>query len=673
LTSGYTVANKLSQTLSVKDFGAVGNGVTDDTAAIQAAINAAIYNNSPSTVNGFKFTVHLPAGIYLCSGPLNLGYGTSFTSVALQGDGIRYNAEAAFNGTAIVFTHNNAPGIVVQGSRYPTIKDLMIKGANAAYITANNRGTAQGTDADLIAQNWVDPTFPASSSSRYAPYAGIAIDPYSGVRPATSYPDVTYPSFLGVVAQYGKNFSSSVSIENVSIDGFVVGVAVQPCDADGNGDYTKLDKVAITKCEYGLSIGNTQSRLVHLNDCQLVQVHTGIVTGKNGRQSGKPSILVDSTEFGAIINWVDIPNLSFGGCPKFQSCYGEQIYSIGNVAGASGSSAIEFDNCEFSFQLQIQRGVPKYIFDNSSPGFSIFSGCAFGLSPSSHYAFFSTVGAKTYVFDGCNTVLDATNLYEKFNQNVTGGITVNTLSSDFECFSLLPSRQWNLDTGAIVNIETLRFTNNGARSKCLPWTTKTILNNNIAEGQTRLPSSITGKSAFTFSTSGRNVTVTTNLSGNIWAMIQRGMGVGDMVWDDETGITFRIKSRTGAVFIMEAVSGYNSSGNLLTPITNSGALYLMNCRIYSPSFPVYCDTTNGNAVATNVSRGDNSALFIDTEIAVDDYIFFQPFGDKLGSENGLQITARDGTARTITINGVFNRTAIFRQIQLFIRAEAPNA
>lgn len=40
LTSGYTVEDKLSQTVSVKDFGAVGDGVTDDAAAINAAIAA---------------------------------------------------------------------------------------------------------------------------------------------------------------------------------------------------------------------------------------------------------------------------------------------------------------------------------------------------------------------------------------------------------------------------------------------------------------------------------------------------------------------------------------------------------------------------------------------------------------------------------------------------------
>jgi len=47
----YTVQAKLQQSVSIKDFGAIGDGVTDDTAAIQAALNASEY-------------VYVPDGVY---------------------------------------------------------------------------------------------------------------------------------------------------------------------------------------------------------------------------------------------------------------------------------------------------------------------------------------------------------------------------------------------------------------------------------------------------------------------------------------------------------------------------------------------------------------------------------------------------------------------------------
>ena len=50
-----TVDSKLKDVVSVKDFGAVGDGVADDTAAIQAAINA-------------SFHIYFPPGTYLVSG-----------------------------------------------------------------------------------------------------------------------------------------------------------------------------------------------------------------------------------------------------------------------------------------------------------------------------------------------------------------------------------------------------------------------------------------------------------------------------------------------------------------------------------------------------------------------------------------------------------------------------
>ena len=70
-----TVEAKLQETVSVKDFGAVGDGVTDDTAAIQAAINYLI-----SLGGG---TINVPRGTYYVTSTLDFfqapDYHTGFT------------------------------------------------------------------------------------------------------------------------------------------------------------------------------------------------------------------------------------------------------------------------------------------------------------------------------------------------------------------------------------------------------------------------------------------------------------------------------------------------------------------------------------------------------------------------------------------------------------------
>jgi hypothetical protein len=60
-----TAQAKMRDTVSVKDFGAVGDGVTDDTAAIQAALD---YCESQS--GGRGWVVYAPTGQYRCTGKL---------------------------------------------------------------------------------------------------------------------------------------------------------------------------------------------------------------------------------------------------------------------------------------------------------------------------------------------------------------------------------------------------------------------------------------------------------------------------------------------------------------------------------------------------------------------------------------------------------------------------
>ena len=70
----YPVCEKLEQTVSVKDFGAVGDGVTDDTVAIQAAVNAV------NAAGGGTVLFPEPSVSYRITATINL-----FSFITLQG------------------------------------------------------------------------------------------------------------------------------------------------------------------------------------------------------------------------------------------------------------------------------------------------------------------------------------------------------------------------------------------------------------------------------------------------------------------------------------------------------------------------------------------------------------------------------------------------------------
>jgi hypothetical protein len=97
-----TVSAKLAESISVLDFGATGNGSTDDTAAIQRAINAAVAAGGRS--------VYFPPGFYVVSSTINIT-----GSVGLIGAGRAFTVIEWASTTLTVFNNTSDTAMYMSG------------------------------------------------------------------------------------------------------------------------------------------------------------------------------------------------------------------------------------------------------------------------------------------------------------------------------------------------------------------------------------------------------------------------------------------------------------------------------------------------------------------------------------------------------------------------------
>jgi Pectate lyase superfamily protein len=117
----FQINTGLTDCLNVKAFGALGNGVNDDTGPLQAACVIASYTGQP---------IYIPAGSYLISGMLPLP-----PTVTLRGAGPNTVLNYVGNSDCI-FMQNTTPtggpnGQVYTMGKSGTIRDLTIDGTNA--------------------------------------------------------------------------------------------------------------------------------------------------------------------------------------------------------------------------------------------------------------------------------------------------------------------------------------------------------------------------------------------------------------------------------------------------------------------------------------------------------------------------------------------------------------
>lgn len=123
---GRTVHAKLDEFASVKDYGAVGNGIADDTAAIQAALDASLFVHFGSFSDSYKLSNKLN----LRSGHRVYGNGATVTQTAIRTEVFRMD-----NKTDIYIAGFRGVGLGTDFNDSPSSLAVAVRGVSSSRIT----------------------------------------------------------------------------------------------------------------------------------------------------------------------------------------------------------------------------------------------------------------------------------------------------------------------------------------------------------------------------------------------------------------------------------------------------------------------------------------------------------------------------------------------------------
>jgi len=267
-------------TVSVKEapFGALGNGVSDDTAAIQAAVDA---------IAGTGGTVTVPAGTYLVNAQASIRLGSSMTLQLAEGAVLKaiptsagsYCVVKVYGVSQVVIrggtlqgdygtpaTHTGSSGewgmgLSVQGSSQVTVAGVLARdcwgdgfnvGAGASGVTLcsvraehNRRNGLAITDADTVVVR--DSAFVGTGGT--LPEAGLDIEPNAGE--SVSRVTITGCSFTG---NLGDGIADGVPLAHTG-SAFITQVTLAGNRITGNGAST-LDSAGRSGIELSNASGH---------------------------------------------------------------------------------------------------------------------------------------------------------------------------------------------------------------------------------------------------------------------------------------------------------------------------------------------------------------------------------------------------------------------------------
>lgn len=271
-----TVQSKLRDVVSVKDFGAVGDGVADDTAAIQAAINYC------TSLSNRKQTLYFPAnnaGAYYkitstltISGRLNIVGDGEFSTIIyadgfsagqyildfdnLAGSGIEFGGVQQIT---IRGSNTNANGVRLKNASYWTFKNVQLRTLTVGiYITGTRCFSNFFEQVSGYAISSYTVQFDSFTGGGQYEFLGCTFNGSDGVY-------VTSTAATDALAFYECNFEQC-TVTDAYIAGTVNGLTFSACRSEGldgaasfkiepaAGNYVR--GLTVTGCHWQSDFGN---------------------------------------------------------------------------------------------------------------------------------------------------------------------------------------------------------------------------------------------------------------------------------------------------------------------------------------------------------------------------------------------------------------------------------
>lgn len=167
-----SLQQKLDDIVNVRDFGATGDGSTDDTEAIQRAVDQILFGNFSLSQTKLRRVIHFPAGIYKITAPIALpayaclsGEGNSRTVIQQISTVPVLQLKDSANQTGTLYATSNA-----STAKYITVENLTLNNQS----TANIVNLDSCNDIDFYRVDFVGSQASSTSTSRDAQNAVYA-------------------------------------------------------------------------------------------------------------------------------------------------------------------------------------------------------------------------------------------------------------------------------------------------------------------------------------------------------------------------------------------------------------------------------------------------------------------------------------------------------------------